>query len=266
MGLIDTHCHLYAEEFDEDREELMQEAVQSGIECLLLPNIDRESISRLHDFCDLHPGEVYPMMGLHPTSVDQNYASSLSEIESFLGKRKYYAIGEIGIDLYWDKTYLNEQKESFEEQLRWSIDLDLPVAIHTRDAFPEVFDSIHKVGADRLKGVFHCFSGTREDWEVIARIPSFKVGIGGVVTFKKSTLPELLPSIPLSSLLLETDAPYLAPVPYRGKRNNPVYIWETAWKVAEIYGLPLEELTQITRQNAIELFNLPLDSPKTSPA
>ncbi len=256
MKLIDTHCHLYAEEFDEDREELVTEAKTSGIECLLLPNIDLDSMGRMHDFCDTHPGFAYPMMGLHPTSVDTNYMAVLSEIESQLSKRNYCAIGEIGLDLYWDKTFLKEQKEVFEEQLRWSIDLDLPVAIHTRDAFPEVFDSLHKIGTDRLKGVFHCFSGTPDDLAEIRNMTHFKIGIGGVITFKKSTLSETIASFPLSSILLETDAPYLAPAPYRGKRNTPVYIWETARKVAETYHISMEEVVRITRTNALESFPL----------
>lgn len=254
MELIDTHCHIYAEEFDADREVLTEEAKASGIGRLLLPNIDLESIAAMHAFCDTHPGFAYPMMGLHPTSVGREYATALAQIESWLPKRPYCAIGEIGMDLYWDKSFLKEQKEVFEEQLRWSIDLDLPVAIHTRDAFPEVFDSLHKVGVERLKGVFHCFTGTPEELEEILSMKRFKIGIGGGITFKKSVLAETIASTPLSAILLETDAPYLAPAPYRGKRNCPTYIWETARKVAGTFGIPLEEIVRITRENALELF------------
>ena len=162
MKLIDTHNHLYLEDFDPEQEVLVNAARESGIDTLLLPNVDVETIGRMHDLCDRFPDFAYPMMGLHPTSVDGNYAGNLKTTEYYLGKRAYCGIGEIGIDLYWDKTYLKEQKIVFEEQLRWSIDLDLPVAIHTREAYSEVLDSIHKVGADKLKGVFHSFTGTTD--------------------------------------------------------------------------------------------------------
>jgi hydrolase, TatD family len=257
MKLIDTHCHLFVEEFDDDREALVTSAIESGIEKLLIPNIDDETIERLHAFCDKHPGFAYPMMGLHPTSVDTDYAKRLSAIESCLSKTgKYCAIGEIGIDLYWDKTFLKEQKFVFEQQLRWSIDLSLPVSIHTRDAFPEVFDSLHKVGADKLSGVFHCFSGTEEELNTIKTFKNFKIGINGVVTFKKSPLPEVLKGTDISKIVLETDAPYLAPTPYRGKRNIPEYIGETAKKIAEIYSMPLEEVAAITSSNAQFIFQI----------
>ena len=196
------------------------------------------------------------MMGLHPTSVDEHYAEALKKTESYLGKRPYCAIGEIGIDLYWDKTYLKEQKIVFEEQLQWSIDLDLPVAIHTRDAYPEVLESIHKVGADKLTGVFHSFTGTITDLEEIKKLKKFKLGINGVITFKNSKLSDTILSTDINSIVLETDAPYLAPVPYRGKRNEPVYIWKTAEKVADTYGLTLDETVELTRKNALDLFKI----------
>ena len=195
-------------------------------------------------------------MGLHPTSVDEHYAEALKKTESYLGKRPYCAIGEIGIDLYWDKTYLKEQKIVFEEQLKWSIDLDLPVAIHTRDAYPEVLESIHKVGADKLTGVFHSFTGTITDLEEIKKLKKFKLGINGVITFKNSKLSDTILSTDINSIVLETDAPYLAPVPYRGKRNEPVYIWKTAEKVADTYGLTLDETVELTRKNALDLFKI----------
>ena len=177
MKLIDTHNHIYLEEFDPEQDALIREAQDSGIEALLLPNVDLETIDRMHAICDRYPDFLYPMMGLHPTSVLADYATDLKQIESYLGKRPYCAIGEIGIDLYWDKTYRTQQIEVFEEQLRWSLDLDLPVAIHTREAFPEVLDSIYKVGADKLKGVFHSFSGTSEDLEEVKKLSGFKIGI-----------------------------------------------------------------------------------------
>ena len=165
MSLIDTHCHLYLEDFDPEQDELAQKAKDSGIDTLLLPNVDLTTIDRMHDLCDRYPEFAFPMMGLHPTSVDSNYIDILKQTESYLSKRTYCGIGEIGIDLYWDKTYLKEQQIVFEEQLRWSIDLNLPVAIHTRDAYPEVLECIDKVGAERLKGVFHSFTGTTEELE-----------------------------------------------------------------------------------------------------
>lgn len=254
MKLIDTHTHLYLEDFDPEQDRLIAVAQESGIETLLLPNVDTTTIGRMHDLCDRYPDFAYPMMGLHPTSVDGQYAENLKMTEAWLGKRPYCGIGEIGIDLYWDKTFLKEQKEVFEEQLRWSIDLQLPVAIHTREAYPEVFDSLYKVGTDRLKGVFHSFTGNEKELEEIKKLTQFKIGINGVVTFKNSKLPETLRHTDIHKIVLETDAPYLAPIPYRGKRNEPVYIWKTAEKVAQIYGLTLEETVETTRKNALKLF------------
>ncbi|WP_075556125.1 TatD family hydrolase [Parabacteroides timonensis] len=256
MNLIDTHNHLYLEEFDLEQDALVDAALKSGIDTLLLPNVDLTTVERMHDLCDRFPDFAYPMMGLHPTSVDEHYIDTLKKTESYLGKRPYCGIGEIGIDLYWDKTYLKEQKIVFEEQLKWSIDLDLPIAIHTREAYPEVLESIHKVGADKLKGVFHSFTGTNTDLEEIKKLKKFKLGINGVITFKNSKLSETILSTDINSIVLETDAPYLAPVPYRGKRNEPVYIWKTAEKVADTYSLTLDETVEITRKNALDLFKI----------
>lgn len=254
MKLIDTHNHIYLEEFDPEQDTLIRDAQDSGIEALLLPNIDLETIGRMHAICDRYPDFLYPMMGLHPTSVRTDYAADLKKVESCFGKRSYCAVGEIGIDLYWDKTYRARQIEVFEEQLRWSLDLDLPVAIHTREAFPDVFNIIYKVGADKLKGVFHSFCGTAEDLETIKELTGFKIGINGVVTFKNSKLDEVLQATDLSQIVLETDAPYLAPVPFRGKRNEPVFIWKTAEKLAQIYRTTIENVVSLTRINAITLF------------
>ncbi|OAV75420.1 putative deoxyribonuclease YjjV [Bacteroidales bacterium Barb7] len=255
--LIDSHCHLYLDNFDPEQDALIREAKDSGIVALLMPNIDLSSAERMHELCDRYPDYAYPMMGLHPTSVAADYAATLRQIESFLNSRSYCAIGEIGIDLYWDKTYLKEQKIVFEEQLKWSIDLDLPVAIHTREAFPEVLDSIYKVGAERLSGVFHSFCGTAEELEEIKKLPRFKTGINGVITFKNAKLADVLRSgTDMQHILLETDAPYLAPVPYRGKRNTPVYIWKTAKKVAETFGLSVEETVEAATRNTAALFRL----------
>ncbi|MDR0750765.1 MAG: TatD family hydrolase [Tannerellaceae bacterium] len=254
MKLIDTHCHLYLEAFEADRENLINEALASGIDTILLPNVDTTTIDAMHQLCARHPGFAYPMMGLHPTSVNKEYPAQLKEIENRLTQRSYCAIGEIGIDLYWDKTFLREQKEVLEKQLQWSIELSLPVAIHTRDAFPEVFECIDKTGADKLKGVFHSFSGTKNDLDKIKQLKNFKLGVSGVVTFKNSGLADVLQQATIDDIVLETDAPYLSPVPFRGKRNEPAFIWKTAEKIAAIYDATIEEVALITRRNALELF------------
>ena len=254
MKIIDTHTHVYLEEFDLERTKVIQRAMQSGIMAILLPNVDVSTVLPLFELCDQYPEFAFPMMGLHPTSVNSSYAIQLKQIEKMLLRRPYCGIGEIGIDLYWSRQFLEEQKEVFEEQLRWSISMQLPVSIHTRNAYNEVFDSIHKVGNDSLRGVFHCFSGTANDLEEIKRLSGFKIGIDGNITYKNSHLIEILQQAPLDLLLLETDAPYLAPVPYRGKRNEPSYLWETAQKLAEIYKIRLTEVAGQIRKNTFELF------------
>jgi TatD DNase family protein len=258
MSLIDTHCHIYSEEFDVDREKLISEAKASGISALLLPNIDDESIERTIDTCERYPDFAYPMMGFHPTSVDAGYVDRLKEVEKALNRTdvKYIAIGEIGIDLYWDKTYLKEQKEVFEKQLRWSIERNLPVAIHMRDAFVEVMDSIYNIGTGILKGVFHSFTGTSEQLSEILKLRNFLIGVNGVVTFKNSNLGEVLKNVSVEKLLLETDAPYLSPVPHRGKRNEPTFIWKTAEKLSELYGLTVDYIVDATAANAKALFGI----------
>ena len=257
MKLIDTHNHLYLEDFVPEQDALAGIAMESGIDTILLPNVDTSTIARMHELSDRFPDFAYPMMGLHPTSVDEHYSENLREVESRLGKRHYCGIGEIGIDLYWDKTYLKEQKKVFEKQLRWSVDLNLPVAIHTRAAYAEVLDSIYKVGCERLRGVFHSFTGTAEELKEVTKLPGFRIGINGVITFKNSNLSEIVKGSDIHRVVLETDAPYLAPVPYRGKRNEPIYIWKTAEKVADTFGISLEETVRITRENALDLFKIP---------
>ncbi|MDR1781252.1 MAG: TatD family hydrolase [Tannerella sp.] len=256
MKIIDTHTHIYLEEFDGDRREVVRAAKDAGIAAVLLPNIDTSTIKPLLQLCDEEPDYAFPMMGLHPTSVGDDYAEQLKAIEHALTQRVYCAIGEIGIDLYWDKSRLSEQKIAFEEQLRWSADLGLPVAIHTRNAFDEVFDSISKIGADRLKGVFHCFDGTKDNLNEIKRLGGFKIGINGILTYKKSTLAEVVADAPPEIFVLETDAPYLAPVPHRGSRNEPRFLWETAKKLAETKKMSLESVVEATKNNSTELFNI----------
>lgn len=254
MYLIDSHTHIFTEEFDSDRDLAMQRAKDAGVRLFFLPNIDVDSIDRLHRLSDQNPAFCYPMMGLHPTSVKSGFQHDLEVIRTELNKRKYIAVGEIGLDLYWDKTFLDEQICAFEEQLRWSIEWDLPVAIHTREAFPYIFESLYKVGIDRLRGVFHSFGGTREELEEIARCKSFMIGINGVITYKKAVFRDYLPLFPLERIVLESDSPYLSPVPYRGKRNEPAYLPHVAEKLAEVYSLPVERIAEITTGNAKRLF------------
>ncbi|MDR1407773.1 MAG: TatD family hydrolase [Tannerella sp.] len=260
MEIIDTHTHIYLEEFDADRRQTIRAARESGIVAALLPNVDASTIGPLLQLCDAEPDFAFPMMGLHPTSVGGTYTKELKVVESALARRRYCGIGEIGIDLYWDKSHLKAQKIVFEEQLQWSIDLHLPVAIHTRNAFAEVFDSIHKIGASRLRGVFHCFDGTQDDLDEILQLDGFKIGVNGILTFKKSHLPEIIGRAPVGTLLLETDAPYLAPFPHRGKRNEPLFLWETAKKLASILGIGLENVAEHTKKNTLELFDVQVNN------
>jgi TatD DNase family protein len=254
--IIDTHTHVFDEAFDADREAVLRRAFDSGVQLLCLPNIDVASIPRLKALCDSYPQACFPLMGLHPTSVKEGFEQELAVIRDEFTRRKYFAVGEIGIDLYWDKTCLREQVKAFEQQLEWSIDLDLPVAIHTREAFPQVFESLHKVGVDRLRGVFHSFTGSRSELEEALKCERFLLGINGVVTYKNAAFGDYLPLAPLERILLETDAPYLTPVPFRGTRNEPAYIVHVARKIAEIYRLPEDTVRKKTTENARRLFGI----------
>lgn len=254
--MIDTHTHIYLEEFDEDWEVMIERAKKSGITKLLLPNVDLGTIVRLHESCERRPGYCLPMMGLHPTSVTSSWENDLKKIRSWFDVRKYIAIGEIGIDLYWDKTYIKEQKQVFIEQLHWSMEMNLPVVIHTRDAFPEVFESLDSVGAHNLRGVFHSFGGSREELEKVLQYENFLIGINGVITFKNSSFRDYLNIAPIERIVTETDAPYLTPVPFRGKRNEPAYISYVVEKLAEVYDLPVETVEKKTSENAQKLFKI----------
>lgn len=257
MQFTDTHTHLFAEQFDEDREAVIKNAISKGVNKLLLPNIDIESIQPMLELCEKYPENCLPMMGLHPGSVDHEYLDKLRIVETELQKEgKYVAVGEIGLDYYWDKTYINEQKEAFRQQVVWAKLMKLPVVIHTRDSFDDAFEIISEEKDDNLKGVFHCFTGTLEDAEKIMALKDFYLGIGGVVTFKNSGVDKIVKDIPLEYLVLETDSPYLAPVPYRGKRNESAYILEIANKLAEIHGVSLEDIACITTANASKLFKI----------
>ncbi|MDR3308343.1 MAG: TatD family hydrolase [Tannerella sp.] len=256
MQIIDSHTHIYSAEFDSDRREVIARAHAAGICAVMLPNEDVGSIEAISRVCDSEPDFAFPMMGLHPTSVNVGYLKELRQIEAALAKRRYYAIGEIGMDLYWDKTYRREQQDAFETQLHWSAELQIPVSIHTREAFDEVIESIYKAGAERLRGVFHCFTGAVAQWAEIEKLSSFYVGIGGVATFKNSVLVETMRHIPLHRVVVETDAPYLAPVPFRGKRNEPSYVIETIKKLAEWYKIDPEMVAEQTFNNSLRLFNI----------
>jgi len=253
---IDTHTHLFAEEFDLDRNEVIERAVTSGVTKMLLPNIDVDSISALKRTIDQFKGICYPMLGLHPCSVNENYIADLKIIREEMERNLPIGIGECGIDLYWDKTFLLQQKEALKIQAEWAKEFKLPLIIHARESFTEIFEVLDEVNDENLTGVFHCFTGYEKEVEKILSYGGFKMGIGGVVTYKTSHLPTLLPNVDLKNIVLETDSPYLPPVPFRGKRNESSYLIKVAEKLSEIYQLPLEKIAEITTKNAMELFKL----------
>lgn len=255
MNLIDTHTHLFSSQFDEDRHQVVRKAIEQGIDKMLLPNINSETVEAMHQLCQDFPQHCYPMMGLHPCDVNDNYEQELEIVKSHLDKGKYVAVGEIGIDLYWDKSRLYIQKKAFRQQLIWAKEYDLPVAIHIRKSFDAIFEVIEEVNDQNLRGVFHCFTGTIEQGQKAIDM-GFMLGIGGVVTFKNSGLDKTLKELPLEHLLLETDSPYLAPTPHRGQRNESSYITLVAQKLAEIYEVNIEEVAKTSTQNAKTLFKL----------
>jgi TatD DNase family protein len=255
MELTDTHCHIYLPEFNTDRDSAMQQAFEAGVSRIFLPNVDTTTAAGLLALSDRYPDHCFPMMGLHPTSVNGGFESELEQILSMLDSRKFYGIGEIGIDLYWDTTYREQQEEAFRIQLGWASQRKLPVVIHTRSSHDETVSIIKKSGLLNMTGIFHCFSGTVDQAKEITEM-GFHLGIGGVSTFKNSNLSEVLPHIDTRWIVLETDSPYLAPVPFRGKRNEPSYLRNIAAKVAGIYGISLEEICQITTLNSKNLFGI----------
>jgi TatD DNase family protein len=255
MQFIDTHTHLYLQEFDKDRDEVVSRAISNGILKMLLPNIDIHSVEQMLSSVSRYSGICYPMIGLHPTSVKDDYLFQLDHIETLFTKHRFIAIGEIGIDLYWDKTFLNYQLESFRRQIAFAIEHDLPVVIHSRDAFKEVFSVLDEFKGIALKGVFHAFTGSFEDARKAIAM-GFKLGIGGIVTFKNSGLDKIVREIGPGHLILETDSPYLAPTPYRGTRNESSYICIINKKLADIFSLSEEEISSITYSNSSSLFNL----------
>lgn len=256
MRIIDTHSHIYSEIFLEDLQSVVSRAKAICVEKILLPNIDVDSIVPLKETVKKYPNFFFPMMGLHPTSVGEDFKEQLAEVKKEFDTNNYIAVGEIGIDLYWDKSYKKEQIQAFEEQLKWSVERNLPVSIHSREAIFEVIDSIKRVGEKSLRGVFHSFGGNSGELEAILNLKNFYIGINGVVTFKNSGLAETLKNCPIEKIILETDAPYLAPVPYRGKRNEPAYLAFVLKTVSQIYGLSEVEISIITTTNAEKLFNI----------
>ena len=256
MHLVDTHTHLFAQQFDEDRSEVVHRALEKGVQQMLLPNIDNSSIQPMLNLCAKFPNNCFPMMGLHPCDVKENYLEELVIIEEWLQKEKFVAVGEIGIDLYWDKRTLAIQEDAFLKQVELAKKYKLPIAIHVRDSFDEVLAIVDEMNDNNLSGVFHCFTGNEAQANHIINYGGFKLGIGGVVTFKNSGLDKTLSTISIEHLILETDSPYLAPTPYRGKRNESSHVVLVAEKLAEIYGKSLEEIADITTQNAKELFKI----------
>lgn len=253
MKLIDTHTHLYVEAFDEDREEIIQKAIKIGIERFYLPSIDSSYTSRMLDLESKYPDHIRLMIGLHPTHVKDNYKDELHHVDQCLNKYDFSAVGEIGIDLYWDKSFLKNQQEAFDLQISWAKEKKLPVVIHCRDAFDEVFEVLQGHRCNNLSGIFHCFSGTKEQAEMVIDM-KFKLGIGGIVTFKNGKIDKFLDQISIDHIVLETDAPYLAPTPFRGKRNQSEYLVYILKKLTEIYQKSEKEIAAITTKNALSVF------------
>jgi TatD DNase family protein len=255
LELTDSHTHLYSDEFREDLDRLLEAAATEGITRFFMPNIDSASIEDMLAVEQRFPGKCFSMMGLHPCSVKENWKDEMRIVEEWLTKRKFAAIGEIGIDLYWDKTFIEEQKLVFKRQMELAVEYRLPIVIHTRDSFDITYGLVRDFNNKGLTGVFHCFTGNAEQARMVIEL-GFYMGIGGVVTFKNGELDKVLPEIDLKDIVLETDAPYLAPVPFRGKRNEPYYLKKIAEKIAEIKNISVEEVAAFTTANAKKLFNM----------
>ena len=255
MKLIDTHTHLYSDAFAEDRNEMIERAIADGVDKFYIPAIDSQTTQAMYDLEQAFPDRMYLMMGLHPTSVKENYEEELSHVEEELAKRKFYAIGEIGIDLYWDQSTLEIQQDAFRRQIKLAKKYKLPIVIHCRNAFDEIFEILEEEKGDDLFGIFHCFTGTLAQAKQALQY-NMKLGIGGVVTFKNGKIDKFLNEIDLKHIVVETDAPYLAPKPFRGKRNESAYVVKVAEKLAEVYDASVEEIAEITTENALEIFQI----------
>ena len=256
--MIDTHSHIFSEEFKEDLPEVVARAKEVGVEKIFMPNIDDTSLEDMLNVCQAYPDYCFPMIGFHPTSVEGPDAIyKVREMKRLLVKgHPYIAIGEVGLDLYWDKTWLKEQQQVLDEQIQWALEWKLPLVIHCREAFPELFQVMEPYKHTELTGVFHSFTGTVDEARELMDYSRFMIGINGVVTFKKSTLPEVLKEVPLAKLVLETDSPYLAPVPFRGKRNETSYVKRVAVKLAELYEMEIGEVERQTTENALKVFKI----------
>ncbi|MGF1924035.1 MAG: TatD family hydrolase [Bacteroidia bacterium] len=255
MRLTDTHTHIYYEEDADKQEQLMHRCLANGIERLFLPNVDTKSIKMIDDLVKRYPTNCFAMAGLHPCDVKEDYLAQLSAIHASIADRMIYAIGEIGIDLYWDKTTLSVQQDAFRQQIKWAKSLNLPIVIHCREAFDEVFEVLDAEKDEKLRGIFHCFTGTLIQAKRAIEL-NFFLGIGGVVTYKKAGLDLVLRDVSIQHLVLETDSPYLAPVPFRGKSNESSFLVYIAQKVAEIYGVSIEEVAEITTENSKKVFGI----------
>ena len=253
---IDTHTHLYLQEFDADRKGIIKECIDSEVNKLLLPNIDKSSIADVIKTCEIYKDICYPMVGLHPCYVKYSYEDDLTYLKPIIKSIDTVAIGEIGIDLYWDKSNLEIQRNAFIAQINWAKEFKLPIVIHARDSYNEIFEVLDQVNDENLKGVFHCFSSSLKDADRILNYGGFKLGIGGLVTFKNSGLDKVVKNIDIKNIILETDSPYLTPTPFRGTRNKSSYIPIIANKLSDIYKISSEEIGNITSKNAKEIFNI----------
>lgn len=254
MQLVETHAHIYLDQFEKDLDEVIERSKELGVEKIFMPNIDSESIDAMLELEHRYPGYCIPMMGLHPCSVNKNFEKELYVVEDWLNKRDFVAVGEMGTDLYWDKTFFEQQKEAFNIQSKWAIDKNLPIVIHCRESINETIELVSDLKSENFRGIFHCFSGTLEQASQIVEL-GFLLGIGGVATFKNGGLEPVLEAIGLDHLVLETDSPYLAPVPHRGKRNEPAYLDLVAQKIASIKQITKNEVAQATSENAQRIFN-----------
>ncbi len=251
--MIDSHAHIYSDKYHGQSDKVVETALKSGVKKIYMPNIDSSSVEAMLQLEEDHPGVCHGMMGLHPCSVGKDFEKELAIVEKWLNKRPFVAVGEMGIDLYWDTTFLAQQQQAFRLQAGWAIEKGLPVVIHTRSSMPETLELMEEMNCEGFYGVVHCFTGTLEDARRITNM-GFKLGIGGVATFKNGGLNKVLPEISLEHLLLETDSPYLAPVPYRGKRNEPAYLPLVAERVAELLSASVQEVVEATTRNALQMF------------
>jgi TatD DNase family protein len=259
MLFVDTHAHLYLDDYKDDQPEMIRRSIEAGVPYMLIPHIDTRTSDDLQSLCNTWPANCFPMMGLHPTSVKENYPEEMAFVETKLTEGKYYAVGEVGIDLYWDQTYFKEQEICFRRQIELSLKYDLPLAIHTRNSIEETLAIVASFHGKGLRGVFHCFPGTIEQAEKAIEL-GFYLGLGGVLTYKNSEMGKVAAAISLDHIILETDAPFLTPVPKRGTRNESAYIPLIAEKIADFKGISLAEVAEKTTKNAMELFRFPVES------